>query len=310
MAIVPLLLGFILVMGLAPVPAVHAQVSGPYALWYFLWVTGANTATPQAWPGGSVDVNYGFVNSQSSGSITLTHVGLQTPWGTYYDEETPVTIQPGQEYYNYFNITIPSNEQVGNVSATFAAAASGFGTMTDQYSVLIFANPYTLQSEISSLNTRVTSMENQTTSLQTQLGVAQTTALALQGQVSTLKSELAASQGNSTSLGIQLSSAKLQLSNATGRVSTLTSQLQSAQSQIQSTEGQIGTLSSQLNATRADLAAANGKLAVFQGESSYPSYYLPTAAGIPSALALLFLVMYMRKRSAGEVRLPDPAKAP
>jgi hypothetical protein len=117
----PVLLAFTLLVFLAPVPAGHATTAGPYDLYVHYSVTGYNPFNAyQSYPGGTVYFNYVFIDSETSGSITITQIELTTPWQTYSDTSLPVTIAQGDEYYGYFAITIPSSESLGNSSWTFA----------------------------------------------------------------------------------------------------------------------------------------------------------------------------------------------
>jgi len=311
-------LAVILLLG--SIPAAHASVSGPYDLWYQIGVEGSSTVNAdQMYPGGTVYLEYCFYNTQTSGSVTITQIGLTTPWQTYSDSSVPVTIDQGYAYCESFTVVIPSNEALGTGTWTFTNTATGFTPASSSFSVTIFANPATLQTQINTLNSEISSLQSSVSSLQSQLTAAQNNATSLQksvtslqSQVSSLQSQLTAAQNNATNLQksvdslksqlstsqAQLATTQSQLSNATATVNSLTTQLQSAQLQISNKTAQITTLSSQLSTTKASLATANANLAFSQGEvATYSSFYLPVGVAVPSIVAILFLVLYLRKGS-------------
>jgi chaperonin cofactor prefoldin len=315
-----------------PIPVANASTGGPAGYWYVYWLTGYNVDNAyQAYPGGTIFLNYVIVNSQTSGSITITQIQATTPWQTYTDTSLPITINQGQDYYGYFSISIPASETLGNISISYTDSVNGYNVVTGTLRTTIYANPSALQSQINTLNSQITSLQSQASSLQSQLTAAQANATnlqskvtSLQGQVSSLQSQLTAAQTNATNLQksvvslksqlsasqSQLSMTQSQLSNATSKVSTLTTQLQSAQSDISNKTAQISTLSSQLSTTQASLATANASLAFSQGEvATYSSFYLPVGVAVPSVVAVILLVLYLRKgaRPAGAaVGMPPP----
>jgi len=310
---------------LAPSPVTHAVVSGPYGLYYFISLTGYNPIDPyQSYPGGTVYLNYWLVDSSTSSSDTLTAIGLTTPWQTYSDASVPVTIPQGESYYGYFTITIPSGQQPGNVTWTFTESATGYTSISRSFTFTIYTNPAALQSQINTLNAQISTLQGQVTSLQTQLTSAQnsaaslqSTVTSLQGQVTSLQSQLTAAQNNATSLkssvnsltsqlttaSSQLSLTQSQLVNETAKANALTSQLQSAQSNIANVTAQVNSLTSQLSSAKDSLSAANANLTSVQGQlaatrselGTYSSVYLPAGVGVPLIVAILFLVLYLRK---------------
>lgn len=279
LGVLVLLAAALLLFSALPAPVARATiVSCSGSGCGFFWQT---SVWNERYVGGTVRVDFDIYNVYAgTPTDTITSVQLVTPWQTYSDNTLPQSVCYGCAYHYEVNVTIPSTQSVGDVTFTwnFQGTTSTGGAMCYNYpnnictsplGLSLDVDPDTLQAQITSLQSTITSLDANVTSLKSQISTLQSQSASLQAQLSTAK-------GNITTLQTSLATTNAQLTTAKANLNTAQTQLATAQTQ--------------LAATRASLASTQSSL------STVSNLYLPLGVAVPSAIALLFLFMYLRKK--------------
>ncbi len=314
---------------LGPVVQVaQAQVDGWYSIYW------NESVWNNRYPGNTVYLDfylvdtgwlsgYGGVAQQAYANFTLSSLDLFTPWQTYAADDVPVGLCNGCGYFNEFDVLIPTTLQPGEVTfnLTFPGTYSDGGPFCadsgniceDVITLQVDPNPSLLQDQVTSLqgtvtslNSSVLSLTSQVSSLQTQLASANSNITMLQaqvatyqGQVSNLQTQLSAAYANATALQGTITTLQGQRSaadaNGVALQQNLTpplGQLQQAQSTLSSDSAQLSSLQSSLTISQSKDASDHSSLETLQ------NVYLPVGVAVPSLVAILFAVLYFRKRPA------------
>lgn len=307
---------------LGPVVQVaQAQVEGWYSIYW------NESVWNNRYPGNTIYLDfylvdtgwlsgYGGVAEQAYANFTLSSLDLFTPWQTYAADDVPVGLCNGCSYYNEFDVLIPTTLQPGEVTfnLTFTGTysdgtpfcADSGNICEDVITLQVDPNPSLLQDQVTSLNSSVLSLTSQVSSLQTQLASANSNITMLQaqvatyqGQVSNLQSQLSAAYANATALQGTITTVQGQLSaadaNGAALQQNLTStlgQLQQAQSTLSSDSARLSSLQSSLTISQSKEASDHSSMETLQ------NVYLPVGVAVPSLVAVLFAVLYFKKRPA------------
>jgi len=264
-------IGLLLVSGIPP-SVVHATIdtcSGGSAcsIWwdYSLW--------NGRYVGNTLEFDLNLYNTAASTPTdTVASVQLVTPWGTYSDNTLPQTLCYGCDYYWYTDFTIPTTASPDNYTITLsftgtysdgtAFCASENNVCSDTVTVDVKANPDTQAAQIASLQSTIASLNQNVTSLKSQISTFQSEAATIQAQLTTAK-------GNITSLKTSLAATN--------------SQLTVTQRYLASNETALASAKSSLAATQSSFSTAT-------------NLYLPVGVAVPSIVAILLAILYLRKR--------------
>lgn len=238
--------------------------------------------------GNTVRVDLNVYNTWAgSPTDTITSAQVTTPWGTFTDNTVPKSVCYGCSYFFEANATIPSTTSPGDytITVTFTGTYSSGSAMncvgssngcSDSFTIYVSANPVTLQSQVTTLQQSIAALNANITSLNSQIATLQTQQAALQAQLSTAK-------GNITSLKASLATTNAQLGTA---------------------KANLNTAQNQLAATQATLASTQSSL------SNYSNLYLPLGVAVPSVIAALMLVLYLRKKPGSPQAISAPPPPP
>ena len=242
------------------------DTEGPYTIWWDWHITG------NAIPGQTVHFSFYFYNTSPEGeNVTLSSFSLMTPWATYTDPTLPQVIPTGYSYGNDIEITIPANQPIATVAGSlnftgtysdgtpFCSSTGGICTETENFPII--PDPVSLQAQVTTLNNTVTSLNGEISTLV--------------GRITNLRGELAATN----QAGIQ--------DNAT--IASTKASLANAEANLNAAEANLTSTQSQLSAKESQLAASQSSVSAYQ-------LYLLIVAAVPSAIAVLFAVLYVRNR--------------
>lgn len=334
-----------LLLSSSVLPSARAVVNGPYSWWY------DSSIWNNRYQGNTIYVDVTVYNTDSQRTYTITSLQLTTPWQTYTATDLPATVCFGCNYFHEFSVIIPSTQSVGTVSFTYriTGTSSAGGVMycspsttdcswTD--SISITADPNALQNQITnlqqtvnSLDANITSLNSQITSLNSQLATAKNNITSLQSkissyqsQISSLQGQFTAAQNNMTTLQGQVSSLQTQLSAAKNNITSLQNDVQSKNTQIQGLQqnltatanalqkakSDLADTSSSLDAAKASLVSTQAALAAAQSSlATVSNVYLPVGVAVPAIVAVLLLVLYVRKGSRpGSAMATAPQQTP
>jgi len=297
---------------LSPV-AIHvanASVEGPFSIWwdYAVW--------NNRYAGNTVQFDFYLYNvDPSTPNDTINSVKLVTPWQTFQDKALPTLLCEGCSYVYATNVTIPATQHEGSVNWTVSFTGAykdgslfcqGTGSVcSETFSLYISPNPYILENEtmklqqtVTSLDTNVTSLASQVSSLETQLKAANTNIASLQSQLTAAQANITSLQGQVSSYKGEVSSLQTQLTTAQNNITSLQASLSTAKTNLQGAESDLASARSSLSATQSQLNATLSSLASTKNTlATYANVYLPVGIGVPSVIAVLLAVLYLRKGS-------------
>jgi len=277
----------VLLLSTFPVPVAHATINSCSGAGCGFWWTDA--VWNGRYVGNTLEFDlYVFNTSNPPLTITIASVKLVTPWGTFTDNTLPQSVCQGCEYFWYTGFTIPSTANPGTYTLNYTFTGtyqSGTAICFDKtppnicsssVALSVKSNPDTLQAQVTSLQQTIASLNANITSLKSQIASLQSLQASLQAQLSTAK-------GNITSLQASLASVNSQLSTAKANLAT--------------TQGQLAGVQATLASTQSSL-------------STYSNVYLPVGVAIPAVVAVLLLVLYLRKKPGPPKSYPVPPPPP
>ncbi|MDA4124076.1 MAG: hypothetical protein OK438_01305 [Thaumarchaeota archaeon] len=268
-------------------PVAKAAANGPYS------ISWADSVWNNRYPGNTVEFDFYLVNSDpTSPTDTISSFQLVTPWQTYFPSDLPASLCDGCDYYYFVNVTIPSSVQPGDVTWTYSFSgtysdsshfcASTGNVCTNTITLTLSPDPYALQTQVTNLESSITTLNSNIASLNTQLTTAKSNVTSLQARVISYQSQVASLMVAETQLQGQLALAKGNETLLQQQLTTSRGDLTTANTALAAAESQLGASQSQLNTAQSSL-------------STYSSVYLPLAVLAPSIIAVLLLVLYLRK---------------
>jgi len=252
-------------------------------------------------PGQTLYFTFNLYNTDPSADvIMLNSFTVQTPWANYTDASLPQAIDTGYSYSNGIAITIPQDQIPGSVVGNIRFTGQFFGgsywcsdtgdVCSDTANFTIIENPAVLQSQISSLETQVAGYNTQISSLQSKIA-------SLNNTVTTLTAQLNLAKENLTTDGQTISGDQAGLNEAQDNLSMAKQTIAADQAALSQAQNDLSTAKSSLTSDQAQLASEEAELASSQSSlNSATGIYLPIAAGIPSVVAVVFALLYFKKK--------------